>query len=146
MARSRRLSPVLRIEQNKERTAANVVSKARQVLTYYQKKLTELKDYQHEYSQSLNSNQAKTMSATQLNEFRGFMRQLDEGIRLLTEKVEGQKQLNLHDERQWINAKKRTDALDKLISNFKSRERNLSESREANEIDDRTSQRHKSDI
>lgn len=138
MGRSKRLSPVLRVAENREKKAAQVVARARQRLHYYEDKLNELKSYREEYSQSLNTGLFVAMTAPQLREYQNFIRQLDEGIRQLSEKIEGQKQINLRDEKQWISAKQRTDSLDKLIDKLQDMERNFQENREANEIDERS--------
>lgn len=138
MTRSKRLSPVLKLAESKERDAVQVMAKARQRLNHYEEKLNELRKFHEEYSNAYRHSQSGVISATQLLETQKFLRQLDEGIAVMSEKVTGQKQLNLRDEQQWLLAKNRTDALDKLITKIQSVERNIRDNREANEVDERS--------
>ncbi len=138
MTRSKRLSPVLKLAESKERHAVQVMAKARQRLNHYEEKLNELRKFHEEYSNAFRYSQSRVISATQLQETQKFLRQLDEGIAVMSEKVTGQKHLNLRDEQQWLLAKNRTDALDKLITKIQGFERNTRDNREANEVDERS--------
>lgn len=146
MARSKRLSPILRLAERKEKNAVQIMARARQRLHYYEEKRDELRSYLDEYKLTMTDRQANTMTANQLREYQVFIHQLNEGISLLTEKIEGQKQLKLRDERQWISAKQNTDALDKLIIKLRWMERKFVSNHEANEIDEQSSQKHKSNL
>ncbi len=138
MTRSKRLSPVLKFAESKERHAVHVMAKARQRLNHYKEKLNELRKFHKEYSNAFRHSQSRVISATQLQETQKFLRQLDEGIAVMSEKVTGQKHLNLRDEQQWLLAKNRTDALDKLITKIQGFERNMRDNREADEVDERS--------
>lgn len=138
MTRSKRLSPVLKLAESKERNAVQVMAKTRQRLNHYEEKLNELRKFHEEYSNAYRHSQSGVISATQLLETQKFLHQLDEGIAVMSEKVTGQKQLNLRDEQQWLLAKNRTDALDKLVVKIQSVEKNIRDNREADEIDERS--------
>lgn len=138
MTRSKRLSPVLKLAESKQRDAVQVMAKARRRLNHYEEKLNELRKFHEEYSNAYRHSQSGVISATQLQETQKFLRQLDEGIAVMSEKVTGQKQLNLRDEQQWLLAKNRTDALDKLITKIQGVERNIRDNREADEVDERS--------
>lgn len=138
MTRSKRLSPVLKLAESKERNAVQVMAKTRQRLNHYEEKLNELRKFHEEYSNAYRHSQSGVISATQLLETQKFLHQLDEGIAIMSEKVTGQKQLNLRDEQQWLLAKNRTDALDKLVVKIQSVEKNIRDNREADEIDERS--------
>ncbi len=138
MTRSKRLSPVLKLAETNERSAAQSMAQTRQRLHYYEEKLTELCCFRKEYANSLHAGQANAISASQLQEYQSFLRQLDKGISVISEKISGQKQLNTRDEQQWLMAKQRTDALDKLVLKLQGMERNLRDNREANEVDERS--------
>lgn len=146
MTRSKKLAPVLRLMEKKEKSAALVMAQARRKLQYYEEKLEELRCYRDDYNQSMRSGQLHTMSANQLREYQAFMHQLSDGINLLAEKVEGQKQIKKRDEKLWISAKQNTDVLDKLIVKIKWMERKFANNLEAIEIDEQTSQKHKSQL
>lgn len=138
MSRSKRLSPVLKLAENKEKTAALAMARARQQLHYYENKVNQLRAYRDEYSQSLIQGRAKSMSAIQLQEYQNFIRQLNEGITLLSKKIEEQKSMTLQDEKSWISAKSRTDVLDKLVLKLNWMDKKFHNNREANEMDDRS--------
>ena len=114
------------------------MARARRRLHYYEEKLAELRSYRSEYGMFMSRGQEGTMSATQLREYQSFIHQLNEGISILAEKIEGQRQLNQRDEKLWISAKKNTDILDKLIIKLKWMERKFAATQEANEIDERS--------
>ncbi|MFQ5660100.1 MAG: flagellar export protein FliJ [Gammaproteobacteria bacterium] len=141
MARSRRLSPLLKLAEARERNAVQVVLRARQQLHDYEEKLAELRTYRQEYGRSFKAAQAHATTGKQLQEYQNFMHQLNRGITLLAEKIAGQKQLNLRDERLWVKAKKRSDALDKLVDKLRGMERNFRLTLEANEIDEHSQHR-----
>ncbi len=142
MTRSKRLSPVLQLAETHERSAAQSMAQTRQRLHYYEEKLAELCGFRKEYTNSLRTGHANIISASQLQQYQSFLRQLDEGIAVMSERISGQKQLNTRDEQQWLMAKQRTDALDKLVLKLQGLERNLRENQEANEVDE-LSQRKK---
>lgn len=139
MARSKRLKPILRLAERKEINAAHTMAEARRRLHYYEEKLAELRSYRTDYGISVSKEGGSTMSVTQLREYQAFIHQLNEGIAMLAEKIEGQRQLKQRDENLWITAKKNTDVLDKLIIKLKWMERKFTVNREADEIDERSS-------
>ena len=136
MVRSKRLSPVLKLAETDERNAAQSMAQTRQRLHYYEEKLSELCGFRKEYENSLRADQTHITSTSQLQQYQSFLRQLDEGIAMISEKISSQKQLTSRDEQQWLITKQRTDALDKLVLKLQGVERNLRENREANELDE----------
>lgn len=138
-ARSKRLSPVLKLAETRERDAAQVLAKARQRLHDYEVKLADLRAFREEYSRSLNTMYRTAISTALLQQYQKFIRQLDDGITILAEKVAGQKRLNLQDEKQWLTAKIKTDALDRLVEKLQSIEQSYLNNREANELDEHAS-------
>ncbi len=140
MTRSEKFSSVLRIAETKKRDAARVAIKTNQKLNEYEKKLSELRGFRKEYTLGARAG-SQSMKASQLQERQKFIRQLDEGINILTSKVEGQRQSSDLDKQAWLDAHKHSDAMDKLMGKIKKTEACLDESREANELDDHSQYR-----
>ena len=137
MTRSEKFSSVLRIAESKKHDAARVAKKTNQILNEYEEKLGELRGFRDEYTLGARA-VSQSMTAKQLQERQKFIQQLDEGINILTNKVEGQRQNSEVDKQAWLDAHKYSDAMDKLMGKIKKTEERLDESREANELDDRS--------
>lgn len=134
--RSKRLHSVIKHAENREKYAALAMARTRKQLRYYENKLEELRNYHAEYRRTINLEKVSGISTPQLQEYQYFMKQLDEGINQLSRKVLEQKRLKSNDEKSWINARQRTDSLDKLVCTIKSLEKKFRENRIANELDD----------
>ena len=140
MNRSEKFSSVLRIAEIKKRDATRIAVKAKQKLHEYEQKLNELRSFRNEYTLNAWAG-GQTMTANQLQERQKFIRQLDEGIKILTNKVKGQRQSSAVDKQAWLEAHKHSDAVDKLMGKIRKIEVDLGETREANELDDRSQHR-----
>ncbi len=136
MTRSEKFLSVLRIATKKKRDAARVAIETEHKLNEYEKKLSELRGFRSEYTLGSHAGN-QSMTAKQLQERQRFIRQLDEGINILSNKVEGQRQNSHLDKQAWLDAHKHSDAMDKLMGKIRKMEICLDESREANELDDR---------
>lgn len=137
MTRSQRFSSVLRIAETKKRNAARISVKATQKLNEYEKKLDELRSFRNEYTFGAHAG-SQRMTANQLQERQLFLRQLDEGISILSNKVNGQKQSSDMEKQIWMDALKHSDAMDKLMAKIRKIEIDLVETREDSEVDDRS--------
>jgi flagellar export protein FliJ len=140
MIRSQKFSSVIRIAETKKRDAARVAVKAKQKLQEYEQKLNELRSFRSEYTINARAS-GQVMTANQLQERQKFIRQLDEGIKILSNKVDGQRQSSALEKQAWLDAHKHNDAVDKLMGKIRQVEINLGETREANELDDRSQHR-----
>ncbi len=140
MTRSQKFTSVLKIAEIKKRDATRIAMKAKQNLHEYEQKLNELRSFRSEYTLSARAG-GQTMTANQLQERQKFIRQLDEGIRILTNKVEGQRQSSAVDKQAWLDARKHSDAVDKLMGKIRQIEIDLGDTREANELDERSQHR-----
>ena len=146
MARSKKLTPILKLAERKKIDAANTMARARRRLRFYEEKLAELRSYRNEYGTFMAKDQEHTLTANQLREYQAFIHQLNEGIAVLAEKVEGERQLKQRDEKLWLSAKKNTEILDKLIVKLKGMERKFAVNQEANEIDERSARNSKKQL
>ncbi len=140
MTKSERFSPVLKVAETKKREAARVAMQTRQKLREYEHKLDELRSFRDEYALHVHTGN-QSINAMQLQEQQKFVQQLNEGINILKTKIEGQKQNNDMDTQAWQEAYKYSSTIDKLISKIRRIELGVSETRESNELDDRTQYR-----
>ena len=136
--RSKRLSPVLKIAENRELYAARAVAESRRNLQHYEQKLAELEAFRDEYSTSQRAGQSTTTSVTQLREYQKFLKQLNDGIFIMSEQVAQLKSIDDETESKWRKARTRTDALDKLIVKMEGIEDLIQLNRESNEVDERS--------
>ena len=137
MTRSEKLSPVLKLAVSRKRKAEITAARASHLLREYELKLEELRQYRAEYS-VVNTSGGQVMNASHLQERQKFIRQLDEGIRILKNKVKGQQEITNVDKQAWLEAHKHNDAIDKLMGKMRKLEWQLRETREDNAMDDRS--------
>ena len=140
MTRTDKFSPVLKIAQIKKRDAARAAARSQQKVAEYEKKLSELVNFRKEYRLS-NQASSQVMSAGALKEHQKFVQQLDEGISILKNQLEGHIQDNRIDRQAWMQAHQHSDAMDKLMSKMQNLEHRIREIRIDNEIDDRSQHR-----
>lgn len=136
MTRSQRFSSVLRLAETRKRNAARMSVNATQKLREYEKKLDELRRFRNEYTLGAHAG-SRSMTSNQLQERQLFLRQLDEGISIMINKVNGQKQSSAMEKQVWMDALKHADAMDKLLCKIRKIEIDLAETREDSEVDDR---------
>ena len=140
MTRSQRISSVLKLAERKEKNAARVAIETRQKLHMYESKLNELRQFRSEYSIDFTSTD-HAMTSNLLRERQQFLHQVDAGIRILTNTVEGHRHTSHIDDKTWMEAYKYSHALDKLVDKVRSFELHIDEMREENELDDRSQHR-----
>ena len=136
MTRSEKLSPVLKLTLSRKRKAEIAAARASHLLREYEMKLEELRQYRSEYA-IVNTSGGQVLSASHLQERQKFIRQLDEGIKILKNKVKGQQEITDVDKQAWLEAHKHNDAIDKLMGKMRKLEWQLRETREDNAMDDR---------
>jgi len=135
MTRSGRFKPVVKLTASRERDAARLFAETQKALRNYQERLKTLQSYRQEDAHSLNGSNI-TLAASQLRERQVFLQQIDEGISALTDQIKQQQQLNSRDHQDWMAARQKMDAMDKIFFRLRSVETRLLVSREQCEIDD----------
>jgi len=136
MTRSEKFSPVLKIAAVKKRDAARSAGEAAARLQDFQNKLQELRSFRSEYTLAgYQGNQ--TMNANELQERQKFLRQLDEGIRVLADRVRGQQQHRDMETQAWLEACRHADAVDRLMMKIRKLESDVRENRVELEMNDR---------
>ena len=80
MTRSKRMDPVLRVAEHRERNAARLLGESRQRLEQQRQRLQELLDYREEYSRRFQQTGSGGMDMKQLHEYRAFLGRLNDAV------------------------------------------------------------------
>ncbi|MEJ2645066.1 MAG: flagellar export protein FliJ [Gammaproteobacteria bacterium] len=137
MSRSKRMQPVVRVAEDRERQAARALGEAQRRLAENESKLAELIGYREQYSQSFNTAGGVGLDARRLHDYRVFLERLGTAISQQSELVE---QLRLDCERsrrRWLETRTRAQALDKVTERYQQVERKAEERLEQHDSDER---------
>lgn len=137
MTRSKKLQPVADLAKQNERTAARHHGTVLRELEQHENQLNELLNYRDQYLNALKTAGQTGLSAIQLQDYRLFLRRLDDAIK--------QQQLNVNTERQncessqnkWMDKRNRSKMINKVVNNRKKIEEQDAGKREQREIEDR---------
>jgi len=137
MTKSKRLKPISEIADAKERDAARHMGDQQSVLDQHQTKLEELIKYRGEYADKMVAAGGSGVSAGQMQEYSLFIRRLDEAIVFQRSQIElAVRQLEVK-QREWRVMHTRSEALNKVVSRYKTAEMREQDRREQNESDER---------
>lgn len=137
MTRSKRMQPMVRMAEHREREAARVLGESRRHLEHHEGRLAELIAYRDEYTDRYRDCSGGGMGAMRLNEYRVFLERLNQAIEQQREAVE-QARIDCEQRRQgWLASRTRTQALGKAVERFHQEERRERGRREQREQDDR---------
>ena len=140
MTRSKRIKTIVRLSENKERTAAREFAAVQKVLNNYKKRLSQLQEYREEYLQYMKPDGQK-QSIKSIREKQAFILQIDEGIRLLTEQIQMQQQMNNQERDKWLKQKQQLDTMVNIHDRFDKAEKQIAELREQHNLEEITQRR-----
>jgi flagellar FliJ protein len=141
MVPSKRLKPVQRVAETRERTAAKELGDSRRHMRAQEERLDELHRYHREYLERFHVSAQSGMTATQLQEYRAFLTKLERAIREQESVVaESRNQCSQHQEN-WQQKHVRTQALGKVMERYQREERKQEDVREQKESDERSQHR-----
>lgn len=137
MTRSKKLQPVANLAKQNERTAARNHGNVLRELEQQENQLNELLNYRDQYLTALQTAGQTGLSAIQLQDYRLFLKRLDDAI--------NQQQLNVSSERdncessqnKWMDKRNRSKMVNKVVSNRKKIEEQGENKREQREVEDR---------
>jgi flagellar FliJ protein len=140
MKRSSRFKPVVKVEQNRERTAARHFGQCQQTLSAHQKKLDELISYRAEYQERYVTSMKQGTDGTTIQEYRAFLHKLDRAI-AQQEQLIVQSEGEVSSSRQhWMQKRTRTRAIDTLVDKIKADEKRQVDRKEQKDSDERALQ------
>ena len=137
MIKSKRLKPISEIADAKERDAARHMGEQQAVLDKHRNKLVELIKYRDEYAEKMVTAGGQGISAGQMQDYGRFIRRLDEAIVFQRSQIDlATRQLEVK-QREWRVMHTRSEALNKVVSRYKTAETRAQDKREQNESDER---------
>ena len=137
MTRSKRMTPVVKVAENREQAAARLLGEARQRLEQQQRKLEELTTYRDQYSREFQHCSGQGMGVARLQDFRLFLARLNQAIEQQQRVVERCRQDCERQRLNWVDSRTRTQALGKVVDRYQREERHQAERREQHETDER---------
>ena len=139
MTRTKRMQPVQRLVDERERELARLVAQVRQKVTEAEGKLRELSQYRADYHAGFQKEAAGGASAMRLRDFRVFLGRLDEAIRqqeLIVARARGELEAQT---RAWHESMRRAKALGIVVDKWRGEERLAAERQDQRDTDERAS-------
>ena len=137
MTRLRRLEPILRLTEERERAAARAFAAARARQTEEERRLQLLRDYQTEYRERFRQSGAGGVTPRQLAEHRAFLDRLDLGLRQQQELLAKACAQCAAAQESWWAAIRQRDRLAVMRARLHREAQQISERREQRESDER---------
>lgn len=138
MTRSKRMQPVQRVAQGRERDAMHKLGQSQQYLDSQLARLEELRSYREQYSRDFTASGESGLDVTRLREFRAFLGRLGEAIRQQEALIERYRSQHEKNRQQWIETRSHSQAIDKVVDRYREQERQQQERREQREQDERS--------
>ncbi len=137
MKKSRRMQTLVKLARIEEEHAVLQRNEAQNAYSAHLGKLRELESFYKEYKQRMDTLGGAGMDMGRLNEYRGFVRQIDQALKIQRQLVaEARGVLERHDE-SWKAARVHHKALDNYQSRCRKEEDLESAKREQKESDER---------
>jgi flagellar FliJ protein len=136
MTKSKRLQPVSRIAESRERQAAIELADFRRFLSGQQAKRDELVAYREDYARRFEQAGREGLDAARAADFRRILVRLGEAIAWQEQRLASLAQDYERVRRRWTDHRARTAALAKVIEHYRDAERRDAERREQSELDE----------
>lgn len=137
MTRSEKLTPITQLASNREQDAAREMGRVQQLILEHENRLLELQAYRDEYLERMRRMGEDGIDATRLNDYRNFIRKLDEAISFQARQIEQCRSQLTVKQQQWQALRSQSKALDKVVDRYRSEEQRLRDRREQQESDER---------
>ena len=140
MARSKRLNPIKKLAQNKEKTAAQELGHALDVYKNEQNKLAQLNTYRTEYLEQMQVKVNQGVSGATLQQYHQFLNKLDLAISQqnnVTEQCESQLALT---KEHWQSKRSKAKAITQVMDKMAVKEQQVKDKRESNQSDEMSTQ------
>jgi flagellar FliJ protein len=141
MSSSKRLRPVQRVAQTREKSAAKELGDSQRRTRDQEARLEDLKRYHQDYLDRFEVSARNGMASGQLQEYRAFLDKLDRAIKEQERVVQMSQVECVSRKDAWQQKRVRTQALGKVVDRFRSAELKAGEGREQKESDDRSQRR-----
>jgi len=145
MKGSRRLRPVARIAQHRERDAARQLGNSLRQAEQQQKQLDSLIEYRDQYVTSFKNAGEQGLSAVQMRDYQLFLRRLDSAIMQQQQKLVASRQDCDLSQADWQNKHGHSKMIDKVVEKREQTETHKLDAQEQRELDDRPKNSYNSD-
>ena len=137
MTKSKRMQPVAKVAEQRERQAAVEMAEFRRFLDAQQTRLDELNNYRNDYARTFEQAGSGGMDAARMADYRRILARLNDAI-----VYQEQRLASLHNDyeqvrRRWTDTRTRAAALDKVMERYREEERREGDRREQGESDER---------
>ncbi|MCG5514207.1 flagellar export protein FliJ [Ectothiorhodospira shaposhnikovii] len=141
MNRSKRMEPVVQVADNRQQLAAQRLGQSQQALEERVARLEELSSYRDEYAQRFESQSGVGMTGMSVRDYRLFLHRLNEAIEQQARLVAAARRELEMSRGRWVEARGKTEALNRVVEQFQHEERRAQDRREQAEQDDRNGRR-----
>lgn len=135
--KSKRMQPVSRIADQRERQAAQAFGEARQAASQLEQRLQDLRAYRQEYLERFEEQGRRGLSGAQVRDFRRFIDQLDRAIAQQEEALSQAHDRLQGSKKEWQTKSTKATAIRNVVNRFRQNEAQASERREQKENDNR---------
>ncbi len=135
-SRSRRLQPVVRLEEEREQQAGRLLGERRRLLEQNLRQLEELEGYRQEYLQHLLEAARGGIGAVRLRHYQSFMNKLSEAIAQQQRVAEQARQDLEAARRAWLQSRNRVKMVNTVMVSARSEEQREERRQEQRETDE----------
>jgi flagellar FliJ protein len=137
MKRSQRLDSVVKIAESEEQGAARELGECQRQLEEHQSRLSQLQSFRLEYTSRLQQRAGLGISALQMQSYHAFIAQLDRGIEEQRRVIQSVLMQVEYKKQHWFTKRIRTQAMDKVRSQYVYQEQLMDNKQEQKECDER---------
>jgi len=144
MKKSERLTPLLKLEKNREQERVKALGDASSMVAVQLEKLQQLVDYRGEYEASVTQEGGRGISASRLQGYHQFLNRLRAAITQQEEQVALARQQEQAAKAHWFEQRGAVKRMDTLIDRNVTQERREEDKREQKSLDEQAQQlRHR---
>lgn len=140
MKKSERLSPLLKLEKNREQERVKALGDARSMVAVQMEKLQQLVDYRGEYEATVTQQGQQGISAIRLQGYHQFLNRLTAAITQQEEQVELARRQETAAKDGWFAQRGAVKRMDTLIERNVTEERREEDKREQKTLDEQAQQ------
>ncbi len=140
MNASKRLKPIKKLADNKEKASAQALGHSVNHKNSQQEKLQQLIQYRAEYVASMTYKTEQGMSGDQLQQYHTFLNKLDDAINQQRSAVEVSEQSLNNSKDQWRENNTRASAISRVIGNLEGKEIQQQNKKESAQLDELSTQ------
>jgi len=137
MTKSKRMEPVARVADQRERQAAVEMAEFRRFLDAQQAKLDELNNYRNDYARHFEEAGRGGMDAARMADYRRILARLNDAIAYQEQRLAGLHNDYVRVRQRWTDTRTRAAALEKVMERYREEEQRAGDRREQGESDER---------